>query len=136
MSRRKRFTRNLNRKLRSPLPIRTTVEWIRFEHEHEPYGVFSYLKEAREVLSAEVRGGWLGHSVAVPQPRSKAGHFVPATAGSNSVGLGLRPRGVTAQLRLLARDCVGRPENSVAVRQAPCWGTAALCPSHPPTCGG
>ncbi len=53
MSRRKRFTRNLGRKLPSPLPIRTTVEWIRFEHEHEPFGVFSYLKEAREMLSAE-----------------------------------------------------------------------------------
>lgn len=56
MSRRKRFTRNLGRKLPSPLPARTTVEWIRFEHEHEPYGVFSYLKEARETLSAEMRG--------------------------------------------------------------------------------
>jgi len=56
MSRRKRFTRNLGRKLRSPLPIRTTVEWTRFEHKHEPYGLFSYLKEAREILSAEVRG--------------------------------------------------------------------------------
>lgn len=53
MSRRQRFTRNLGRKLKSPLPVRTTVEWIRFEHEREPYGVFSYLQEAREVLSAE-----------------------------------------------------------------------------------
>jgi hypothetical protein len=53
MSRRKRFTRNLGRELPSPLPVRTTVEWIRFEHEYEPYGVFSYLKEARQALSAE-----------------------------------------------------------------------------------
>ena len=56
MSRRKRFTRNLGRNVSSPLPIRTTVQWIRFEHEREPYGVFSYLKEAQEVLSAEDRG--------------------------------------------------------------------------------
>jgi hypothetical protein len=56
MSRRKRFTRNLGCRLKSPLPIRTTVEWIRFEHEKEPYGVFSYLKEAHEVLSAKMRG--------------------------------------------------------------------------------
>jgi hypothetical protein len=55
MSRRKRYTRNLGRKLKSPLPIRTTVEWIRFEHEQQPYGVFSYLKEAHERASAEVR---------------------------------------------------------------------------------
>lgn len=52
MSRRKRFTRNLGRKLKSPLPIRTTVEWVRFEHEREPYGVFSYLKEAHAQLPA------------------------------------------------------------------------------------
>jgi hypothetical protein len=55
MSRRQRFTRNLGRQLKSPLPIRTTVEWIRFEHEREPYGVFSYLQDAREVLGAELR---------------------------------------------------------------------------------
>jgi hypothetical protein len=56
MSRHQRFTRNLGRRLKSPLPIRATVEWIRFEHEHEPYGVFCYLEEAREELSAEMRG--------------------------------------------------------------------------------
>lgn len=52
MSRRKRFTRNLGRQLKSPLPIRTTLEWVRFEHEREPYGVFSYLKEAHAHLPA------------------------------------------------------------------------------------
>ena|SRR5947209_2780998 len=56
MSRRKRYTRNLGRKLKSPLPIRTTVEWIRFEHEKEPYGIFSYVTEARELVAAELRG--------------------------------------------------------------------------------
>jgi hypothetical protein len=55
MSRRKRFTRNLGRTVTSPLPMRTTVEWVRFEHEREPYGLFCYLKEAREALSPEVR---------------------------------------------------------------------------------
>jgi hypothetical protein len=55
MSRRKRYSRNLGRTLKSPLPVRTTVEWIRFEHEREPYGVFSYLKQANEVLPAEAR---------------------------------------------------------------------------------
>jgi hypothetical protein len=52
MSRRKRYTRNLGRKLKSPLPARTTVEWIRFEHESEPYGVFSYASDARANLPA------------------------------------------------------------------------------------
>ena len=42
MSRRKRFTRNLGRKLGAPLPQRTTNEWVRFEHASEPFGVFSY----------------------------------------------------------------------------------------------
>lgn len=51
MSRRKRFTRNLGRKLPSPLAVRTTVEWVRFEHEHEPFGIFRYLDEATEVLA-------------------------------------------------------------------------------------
>jgi hypothetical protein len=52
---RKRYTRNLGRVLPSPLPLRTTSEWVRFEHEREPYGVFSYLTDAAEVLSAEAR---------------------------------------------------------------------------------
>jgi hypothetical protein len=55
MSRRKRFTRNLGRKLRSPLPVRTTVEWVRFEHESEPFGVFSYLSDACDLVSEEGR---------------------------------------------------------------------------------
>jgi hypothetical protein len=45
---RKRYTRNLGRELPSPLPVRTTTEWVRFEHEREPYGVFSYLPRSLE----------------------------------------------------------------------------------------
>ena len=37
MSRRKRYTRNLGRRLPEPLPVRTTVESVRFEHAREPY---------------------------------------------------------------------------------------------------
>lgn len=44
MSRRKRYTRNLGRKLREPAPF--TTEWVRFEHANEPWGVFCYLKDA------------------------------------------------------------------------------------------
>jgi len=51
MSRSKRFTRNLGRKLGTPKPVRTTVEWVRFEHEYAPYGVFSYLSDALPKLS-------------------------------------------------------------------------------------
>ena len=50
MSRSKRFTRNLGRKLPAPKPVRTTIEWVRFEHAHEPYGVFSYLRDAESSL--------------------------------------------------------------------------------------
>jgi len=55
MSRRKRYTRNLGRTLKSPLPVRTTEEWVRFEHEREPYGVFSYLSEAKKGLGSGLR---------------------------------------------------------------------------------
>lgn len=50
MSRRKRYLRNLGRTLPEPLPRRTTTEWIRFEHETEPYGVFSYVRDAKAKL--------------------------------------------------------------------------------------
>ncbi len=33
----------------------TTVEWIRFEHEDEPYGVFSYVSDARGILAPKER---------------------------------------------------------------------------------
>jgi hypothetical protein len=45
VSRRKRYTRNLGRRLRVPLP--RSEEWVRFEHELEGFGVFSYLSDAR-----------------------------------------------------------------------------------------
>jgi hypothetical protein len=51
MSRRKRFTRNLGRTLPAPKALRTTRCWLRFEHQDEPYGVFSYRREARQRLS-------------------------------------------------------------------------------------
>ncbi|HUQ08511.1 MAG TPA: hypothetical protein VM261_38735 [Kofleriaceae bacterium] len=57
MSRRKRYTRNLGRILPTPLPVRATTEWVRFEHEAEPWGVFSYLdhaKRAKPELSREI----------------------------------------------------------------------------------
>ena len=50
MSRRKRYTRNFGRDLKEPLPVRTTTEWIRFEHAREPYGLFSYTTAMRERL--------------------------------------------------------------------------------------
>ncbi len=52
MPRRKRYTRNLGRTIPEPQPRRLTVEWGRFEHKSEPYGVFSYLSDARAVLSS------------------------------------------------------------------------------------
>ena len=53
MSRRKKFTRNLGRELGTPLPVRTTSEWVRFEHEHEPYGAFSYISDAEALLATD-----------------------------------------------------------------------------------
>jgi hypothetical protein len=51
MPRSKRYTRNLGRKLKAPLPVRTTIEWVRFEHERKPCGVFTYLAQALPGLS-------------------------------------------------------------------------------------
>jgi hypothetical protein len=73
MSRRKRYTRNLGRKLPSPQPVRTTVEWVRFENAHEPFGVFTYLSQARRRLSAgrcaksEGLSRWFGENLGSPK---------------------------------------------------------------------
>jgi hypothetical protein len=72
MSRRKRYTRNLGRPLPSPKPVRITVEWIRFEHEQEPFGVFSYSNAARAALAATVCAeldellGWFSDHLQAP----------------------------------------------------------------------
>jgi hypothetical protein len=72
MSRRKRYTRNFGRILKAPLPVRTTTEWIRFEHEDEPYGVFSYLRDARDRLRGTERaelvalGAWFHEHLDAP----------------------------------------------------------------------
>src|SRR5262245_59270039 len=72
MSRRKRYTRNLGRTLPSPQPVRTTVEWVRFENEHEPFGVFSYLSRAEHRLSprrrekAEALRRWFNENLGSP----------------------------------------------------------------------
>jgi hypothetical protein len=55
VSRRKRYTRNLGRALKSPTPVQTTVEWVRFEHEDAPFGVFWFLPDATENLGSEAR---------------------------------------------------------------------------------
>lgn len=79
MSRRKRYTRNVGRTLPAPLAARTTVEWLRFEHEHEPYGVFSYLDDARAALPAAEKAQldelrvWFGRHLHAPELVSKTG---------------------------------------------------------------
>jgi hypothetical protein len=56
MSRRKRFTRNLGRALNNGVPKRGTgTHFVRFAHLREPYGVFSYVDEARGWLREEKR---------------------------------------------------------------------------------
>jgi hypothetical protein len=77
MSRRKKFTRNLGRELAVPLPVRTTSEWVRFEHEHEPYGVFSYISDAEELLATEGMNqlnelrGWFNEHLDAPESLTK-----------------------------------------------------------------
>jgi hypothetical protein len=52
MSRRKKYTRNLGRARAERVPIRGAgTKYIRFSHRDEPYGVFSYLRDAKPRLS-------------------------------------------------------------------------------------
>jgi len=91
MPSRRRYTRNLGRVLPSPLPA--TVEWVRFEHRDEPFGVFSYLDDAGPKLPAEARAelaalrGWFAKHLDAPPGsyaiekerfwfRAEAGEFV------------------------------------------------------------
>lgn len=73
MSRRKRFTRNLGRTLPSPLPARRTRVWVRFEHDSEPYGVFSYVDDALAVLEdhecreLDALTDWFNAHLAIPR---------------------------------------------------------------------
>ena len=68
----KRFRRNLGRKLPSPKPIRTTIEWVRFEHAREPFGVFSYIRSALPGLSRrrrerlEILRKWFNDNLGAP----------------------------------------------------------------------
>ena len=72
MPRSMRYKRNLGRKLPSPKPARTTIEWVRFEHAHEPYGVFSYVKRALPGLSpsrrerARTLTNWFNENLGAP----------------------------------------------------------------------
>lgn len=77
MSSRRRYTRNLGRKLAERLP--GSVEWVRFEHATEPYGVFCYLREAAPVLpgrsAAELKRlqGWFNKHLDAPSDRIEIG---------------------------------------------------------------
>jgi hypothetical protein len=52
VSRRKKYTRNLGRVRVERVPTRGTgSRYVRFAHVDEPYGVFSYLKDAKPMLS-------------------------------------------------------------------------------------
>ena len=56
MSRRKKYTRNLGRGRVERVPTRGTGgKYVRFAHVDEPFGVFSYLKDARPMLSEAER---------------------------------------------------------------------------------
>ncbi len=76
MSRRKRYTRNLGRRPREPLP--RSEEWVRFEHELEGFGVFSYLSDARARGSSRL---------AARIERLRAGFNFGRDAPSAAVGL-------------------------------------------------
>jgi hypothetical protein len=86
MSRRKRYTRNLGRRLSEPLPVRATTEWVRFEHEVEPYGVFSYLDETRARTDNHDRDeidaiyAWFADHLGAPELMERARFWFKAEA--------------------------------------------------------
>jgi hypothetical protein len=56
VSRRKRYTRNLGRERPATVPRQGTgSRYVRFVHEHEPYGVFSHFDVARVRLGEPER---------------------------------------------------------------------------------
>ncbi len=55
MSRRQRYTRNLGRALTAPTSMQPEVVVVRFEHERELYGLFSYVSVAQENLPGAER---------------------------------------------------------------------------------
>lgn len=88
MSRRARYTRNLGRRLPAPLPAHDPdEEWIRFEHAHEPYGLFSYGSLARPALEPARRRRleelyeWFDRELDLPS-RMHAFRFVGRRTGS------------------------------------------------------
>ena len=91
MSRRKRYTRNLGRALPQPLPSRATSTWLRFEHEVEPYGVFSYVKDAKERLDGVHRNevdeicAWFAQHLDAPRLLERARFWFKAEATEHVV---------------------------------------------------
>lgn len=86
MSRRKRYTRNMGRALPEPLPLRATSVWLRFEHELEPYGLFSYVDEAKERLDSVHRDeideicAWFAQHLDAPRLFERARFWFKAEA--------------------------------------------------------
>lgn len=78
MSRRRRFTRNVGRRLPAPIPQRESHCYVRFEHATESfrgvtYGPFSYVDEARDLLVGRDRVEldnviqWFNDNLEVPE---------------------------------------------------------------------
>src|SRR5258708_36489998 len=88
MSRRKRYTRNFGRTLPAPAPVRTTVEWVRFEHRSEPWGVFSYTSEMRRELTGDARAelevllGWFHEHLGAPDDAGDERFWFRSEAGA------------------------------------------------------
>jgi len=73
MSRRKRYTRNLGRTSGDAIPKRGTgSRYVRFAHARDPYGIFSYVSDARTRLSEPDREAldalvaWFRQSLDIP----------------------------------------------------------------------
>jgi len=67
----------------------TNALWIRFEHEREPYGVFSYLRDAAAVLPAaehaelEELRAWFNEHLGAPEKATNERFWFRAEAGEH-----------------------------------------------------
>lgn len=76
----------MGRALPEPLPLRATSVWLRFEHELEPYGLFSYVDEAKERLDSVHRDeideicAWFAQHLDAPRLFERARFWFKAEA--------------------------------------------------------
>jgi len=119
VSRRKKYTRNLGRARTERVPTRGAgSKYIRFAHRDEPYGVFSYLRDAKPRLSDSDREELKAHREWFQGHLEEPDCFVPPRPRRGKAERHGEPTAV-CWFRSTAREHVDRARRmSVLVRRA------------------